>query len=86
MKVDFEKVKGGMRLHFEGETHTFVNLLRSALWDAGADGAAYRQEHPLKEELTLLVQGKSPKKLLKKAANLIEKDASALQRHASDKL
>jgi len=83
MKVKIEKKTNSAKLELEGESHTFVNLLRESLWTAGAEGAAYRQDHPLRDSITVLVQGKNPVALVKKAAVLIEKDAASLRRAAS---
>lgn len=83
MEVKIDKKTASAKLNFKGESHTFINLLRESLWAAGAEGAAYRQDHPLKDDITVLVQGKPPASIIKKAASAIAKEAASLRRAAS---
>ena len=78
-----EKKANSAKAYVKGENHTFINLLRNALWDAGAEGAAYKQEHPLKDGIVIMIQGKEPVELLKSACASIEKDASSIKKAAS---
>ena len=40
------KGKNKLRIEFENEDHTLLNLLRRELWDQNADYAAYEKKHP----------------------------------------
>jgi len=83
MEVKLEKKAASAKAHIKGENHTFINLLRNALWDVGAEGAAYKQEHPLKDDVVVMVQGKDPVGLMKAASEQVAKDASALKKAAA---
>ncbi len=67
------KGKNKLRVEFEGEDHTLLNLLRKALWEEGADYSAYKKTHPFLDnpELILETDKKDPTRILKTAAKKI---------------
>ena len=64
-----ESKKNRLKLEVVGEGHTFCNLLKDGLWEAGADVAGYNLEHPLIGEPWLLIEGDNPEKTLTGAVN-----------------
>mgnify|MGYP006307327733 CR=1 FL=1 len=70
------KGKNKLRVEFEGEDHTLLNLLRKALWEEGADYSAYKKTHPFLDnpELILETDKKDPTKMLAAAAKRIGND------------
>jgi DNA-directed RNA polymerase subunit L len=69
--VALEKSDGKMILEVQGETHTFLNLLRENAWKSGGKQASYMIEHPYLSEPKLTVRAKNPKKTLDNAAQMI---------------
>lgn len=63
-----------VEFEIEGESHTFANLLREKLVEAGAD-AAYRVTHPTVGAPNFTVRADNPVSKLKAAAKAIQKDA-----------
>lgn len=63
--------KEELRLEFEDETETMTQLLATQVWKEGKEAAAVR-EHPFIENPKLIVMGKSPERVLKKAAIALE--------------
>ena len=70
------KGKNKLRVEFEGEDHTLLNLLRQTLWEENVDYAAYKRAHPFlgNPELILETDKKDPTKTLKAAAKKIAND------------
>jgi DNA-directed RNA polymerase subunit L len=64
------KGKNKLRVEFEGEDHTLLNLLRQNLWEEGVDYAAYEKEHPFLTNPVLILETdkKNPTRTLKAAA------------------
>jgi len=64
------KGKNKLRIEFEDESHTLVNLLRKALWNQKADYAAYEKIHPYLDNPVLVLETKKrdPVNVLKAAA------------------
>jgi len=58
-------------LEVQGETHTFLNLLRENAWDSGSRQASYMMEHPYLSEPKLIIRADNPKKVLDNAAQMI---------------
>ena len=63
--------KEELKLEFEDETETMTQLLATQIWNEGKEAAAVR-EHPFIENPKLVVMGKSPEKVLKKATKALE--------------
>lgn len=63
--------KEELRIEFEDETETMTQLLATQVWIEGKEAAAIR-EHPFVENPKLVVLGKSPEKVLKKAVTALE--------------
>jgi len=70
------KGKNKLRVEFEGEDHTLVNLLRETLWREDADYSAYEKKHPFLENPVLILETdkKDPTNTLKNAAKKIAAD------------
>ncbi len=66
-----EDEKQKLLLEFGDETETVTNLLATQVWKSGGEAAAIR-EHPFIENPRLVVMGKNPKRLLKKASVALE--------------
>jgi len=65
-----EESKKRMIFEIKGETHTFCNLLKEALWKVkGVDVVSYRKDHPLVGDPKFLIETKGiePREALKKA-------------------
>jgi len=64
------KGKNKLRIEFEDEGHTLLNLLRKALWDQKVDYSAYEKKHPFLEKPVLVLETtkKDPTNVLKAAA------------------
>lgn len=65
-----EESKKRMVFELKGETHSFCNALKEALWKVkGVDMASYRIEHPLIKVPKFLIETKGiePREALKKA-------------------
>jgi len=70
-------------LEIHGETHTILNLLTSYLNQTLDKGyAAYRIDHPLKQEAVLYINagGKNPREALLKAISELIKDLEELDK------
>jgi len=67
------KGKNKLRIEFEKESHTLVNLLRKELWKQKADYAAYEKKHPYLDNPVLILETKKkdPVNILKAAAREI---------------
>lgn len=70
--------ESGKRMVFEleGESHSFCNALKEALWKVkGVDLASYRIEHPLKGTPKFIIETKGiePREALKKAIGELRK-------------
>lgn len=81
-----EDKKNKLVVEVEGEGHTFLNLLRENCWEAGAEQASYMMEHPKLSEPQITVRGKNPKKILKKASKITEKQAKEMKKKLNKKL
>lgn len=51
------------------QNHTVANLVRKALWEAGAE-AAYDKGHPLGDESNLIVESETPEEDLEEAIEI----------------
>ncbi|MCD6477783.1 MAG: DNA-directed RNA polymerase subunit L [Candidatus Aenigmarchaeota archaeon] len=71
------KGKNKLRIEFEDEGHTFLNLLRKSLWDQKVDYAAYEKIHPFLGKPILIVETKKkdPTNALKAATREIANEA-----------
>ena len=78
--VVLEKGKDKMVIEVQGETHTFLNLLRENAWKSGSKQTSYMIEHPHLSEPKLIIRGKYPKKTLDKAAQMIIEQAKEFER------
>lgn len=87
--MDFKVLKeekDTLELQFEGENHTFCNLLRKELW--GSDqivAASYNLKHPLLLAPTFILQVKSgkPRKFLLEATESLKKKTKDLKAQIS---
>jgi len=71
-----EESKKRMVFELEGETHSFCNALKEALWKVnGVEVASYRIEHPLVGVPKFLIETKGiePREALKKAVAELRK-------------
>ncbi len=73
--------KNSMEVEVKGETHTFVNWLRSVLWDVkGVKEAGYNIKHPLVAEPRLTVRTDiKPKKAFDQAVSLMKDQLKELK-------
>lgn len=72
------KGKNTLRIEFEGEDHSLLNLLRKNLWkDSKIDSASYKKDHPYQSNPELLLKTKKgdPVKSLKRAARKVSDEA-----------
>ena len=65
-----EDEKDKLKIEFKGESPTITQLLATQAWEEGGEAAAIR-EHPFLEEPRLVVLGRSPKRILKKASKAL---------------
>lgn len=88
MRVAYRsKGEGEAELEIHGETHTILNLLASYLNQTLEKGyAAYRIEHPLKQEAVLYINagGKNPKEMLIKAIRTLIRDLEELDKKINE--
>lgn len=76
MKLEtLEKRSGKLSVRVNGETHSFLNLLRENAWKRGCDQASYIIENPYMSEPKIIVRGKDPKDILDRSAKLVVKQA-----------
>lgn len=71
-----EESKKRMVFELKGETHSFCNALKEALWKIkGVEIASYRIEHPLVKVPKFLIETKGiePREALKKATAELRK-------------
>jgi DNA-directed RNA polymerase subunit L len=76
-----EKEKEKIKLRIEGETHTFINLLKENAWKAGAKQASYIIENPYLSEPKIIIRGKEPLKILAKASQMVSDQAKEFEAH-----
>ena len=69
-----------MVLEVQGETHTFLNLLRENAWEAGSKQASYMIEHPYLSEPKMIIRADNPKKVLDAAAHMIIDQAKEFEK------
>lgn len=67
-------------LEVQGETHTFLNLLRENAWDSGSRQASYMMEHPYLSEPKLIIRADNPKRVLDNAAQMIIDQAKEFEK------
>ncbi|MFH1683213.1 MAG: DNA-directed RNA polymerase subunit L [Candidatus Woesearchaeota archaeon] len=81
-----EESKKRMVFELKGETHTFCNALKEALWKVkGVEIAAYRIEHPLKgiPKFCIETKGIEPREAFKKAVTDLKKTFKEFQKEVS---
>lgn len=66
-----ENEKEKLKIEFKDETETVTQLLATQVWKEGGEAAAVR-EHPFIENPKIIVMGKNPKRVLKKASTALE--------------
>jgi len=66
-----KRKKEELKLEFKDETETITQLLATQVWKEGREAAAVR-EHPFIEKPKLVVMGKNPERVLKKASIALE--------------
>lgn len=74
--VEDEKEK--LKVEVRGESVTLTQLIATQIWQEGGQAAAFR-EHPFMVEPKILVEGSNPRKLLEKAAKVVEGQADELK-------
>jgi DNA-directed RNA polymerase subunit L len=77
-----ESDKSFVKLKFDGDAHTILNLIKKKLLDdKSVSFAGYNKPHPLVNESFLVVKAKkgSPEKLIKSAIDNIIKDLDSLK-------
>ena len=75
-----DKKADSLKVEVRGESHTLLNLLREKAWEAGAQQASYRKDHPYIGEPTIDIKSKDPAKTLKDAAQKVIDDAKDFER------
>lgn len=81
-----EESKKKMVFELAGETNTFCNALKEALWKVkGVELAACRIEHPLKgiPKFNVETKGIEPREALKKAVAELKKTFKEFQKEAA---
>ena len=73
-----EDSKEKIKVEVRGESVTLTQLIATQIWQEGGQAAAFR-EHPFMVEPKILVEGGNPKKLLEKAAKVVENQADELK-------
>lgn len=68
------KGKNTLRMKFEGEDHSLLNLLKETIWNnegAKIDSVSYKKKHPYMGDPILLIKTEkgNPEKVLKRASN-----------------
>jgi DNA-directed RNA polymerase subunit L len=66
-----EDEKEKLKIEFLDETETLSQVLATQVWEEGGEAASVK-EHPFLENPKILVMGKNPKRLLKKASTVLE--------------
>jgi len=80
-----EESKKRMVFELKGETHSFCNVLKEALWKVkGVEIASYRIEHPLVGVPKFLIETKGiePREALKKAVGELKKMGKEFKKEA----
>ncbi len=70
--------KEKMKVEVRGESATLTQLIATEVWKLEGQAAAFR-EHPFMVEPKILVEGGNPRKLLEKAAKVVEEQADELK-------
>ncbi len=81
-----EESKKRMVFELKGETHSFCNALKEALWKIkGVDIASYRIEHPLVGIPKFLIETKGiePREALKKAIESLKKTTKEFKKEVA---
>ena len=68
-----EEDKERIKIEFMDETETLTQIVATNVWREGGEAASVK-EHPFLENAKIVVMGKNPKKILKKAATALETD------------
>ena len=68
-----EDEKEKLKIEFVDETETLTQTLATNVWNEGGESSSLK-EHPFLENPKLVVMGKNPKRILKKATTLLETD------------
>ncbi len=75
-----EETNTKMKIVFKGETHTFLNILRKELWnDPNVVLAAYRIQHPLKNEAEFILETNGKEKPREALINAVKRIIQKLQ-------
>ena len=75
-----EEDKDKLILEISGARHTLPNLLREQLWKCeDTEFVGYSKDHPDLGDPVLVVRGKNPRKILKKAVEDLRKDIKSLR-------
>ena len=84
MKLEIiEDEKNKLKIAVHGESHTLLNILRENAWKAGAEQAAYLQDHPYLSSPHLIIQGDNPKKILASSVQLLIEQAKEFEKEFS---
>lgn len=84
-----EESKKRMVFELKGETHTFCNALKEALWKIkGVEIASYRIEHPLIgiPKFIIETKGIEPREALKKAISELRKSGKEFKKEVAEKI
>jgi len=68
-----DEIEWDFKVEFVDETETLTQALATNVWNEGGEASSLK-EHPFLENPKLVVMGKNPKKILKKATNVLERD------------
>lgn len=84
-----EESKKRMVFELKGESHTFCNALKEALWKTkGVEIASYRIEHPLIRIPKFIIETKGiePREALKKAVAELRKTGKEFKKEVAEKI
>ncbi len=82
MKISIEKQDNNMvKIHFKGEGVTIINMLRHKLFEnKDIISAGYKEEHPLIDEISLVVRAKKdPIKIVRQALKELGEEWTKLE-------
>lgn len=73
-----EESKEKLKVEVKGESNTLTQLIAAEIWKLEGQSAAFR-EHFFMSEPKILVEGSNPKKLLEKAAKVVEEETEQMK-------